>query len=521
MRKLNDFLQRQHPSGLVDKDYIAANVLNKDTKFANGMGENILSSLVNHSSVSFADNWAAPLPAYIMDGVDDYVSIPDNANLNFGIGDFTIEWYGKFGNNQTIEINKAAGGGYGIRDNGGYIIWVSANGTGASSYRSITDISSLQSDYHHFVIVFTFGVKTESYIDGVLVNTDTVNIISNNSDSTGDLKLGSIFSVYDDYSYVFLRLYNRALIAAEVTEHWNNGEPEKYQIPFSDSGASQNNLGTNENLSGNTGIVSGTGSSGVAADNWNLYGTAGTSVGSKDGSDYQVITVTSGNFLLRNYNGSDFLNLYYGKKYRLFYNAPSNTTGNNLQVAIKSTGSVTRSLDWTPITGSGYIDFTATGTSSDGLVTFRLDSNGTGAITVSQAKITQIGNVLDLKAENAGAMGWLDASGNGLHAVTSGSPIAPQKLRDYKSGISTTAVEFVNSQKAETLLKGIIVTTASGLPTTISLGTTTLANEILSAQAFTTGDFIAIDKYSASERSLFAKCDAGTVNITMIYEEVA
>jgi len=118
-------------------------------------------------------------------------------------------------------------------------------------------------------------------------------------------------------------------------------------------------------------------------------------------------------------------------------------------------------------------------------------------------------------------MGWLDASGNGLHAVTSGSPIAPQKLRDYKSGVGTTAVEFVNSQKSETLLKGIIVTTASGSPTTISLGTTSAANEIESGESFTSGDYIRINKYTSSERSLFAKCDSGTVDIKFIYEEVA
>jgi len=51
-------------------------------------------------------------------------------------------------------------------------------------------------------------------------------------------------------------------------------------------------------------------------------------------------------------------------------------------------------------------------------------------------------------------MGWLDASGNGLHAVTNGSPIAPQKLRDYKFGIGTTAVEFINSQKARNRAEG-------------------------------------------------------------------
>jgi len=56
---------------------------------------------------------------------------------------------------------------------------------------------------------------------------------------------------------------------------------------------------------------------------------------------------------------------------------------------------------------------------------------------------------------------------------------------------------------------------------TVSLGTSTAANEILNGQSFTTGDFISVNKYSQSERSLYAKCDAGTVNITFIYDEVA
>ena len=50
----------------------------------------------------------APKGGAILNGTTQYYSHPDNANLNFGTGDFSVMWYGEIGVSDSIITKYAA-----------------------------------------------------------------------------------------------------------------------------------------------------------------------------------------------------------------------------------------------------------------------------------------------------------------------------------------------------------------------------------------------------------------------------
>jgi hypothetical protein len=167
-------------------------------------------------------------------------------------------------------------------------------------------------------------------------------------------------------------------------------------------------------------------------------------------------------------------------------------------------------------------DFTNLGAGSNASGVEFIATGTTPTTWSNGSSLRQIGCVAEYKAENAGTLGWLETQ-NQLHAISAGNPIAPAGLKDYKSSISTTTVQFVNSQKAQTVLKQIIVKNNYAGSNTVSLGTTTSANELVNASSLSSGETKVIDvnSYSASERSLYAKAGLSSVDLTLIFDKVA
>lgn len=167
-------------------------------------------------------------------------------------------------------------------------------------------------------------------------------------------------------------------------------------------------------------------------------------------------------------------------------------------------------------------DFTNVGASSNATGIVFVATGTTPTNWTNGSSLRQIGCVAEYKSENAGTMGWIETQ-NGLHAISSGNPVAPVALRDYKSGISITTVQFVNSQKAQTILKQIVVKNNYAGSNTVSLGTTTNANELVNNVALANGEtkIIDVNSYSATERSLYCKAGASNIDVTLIFDKVA
>lgn len=133
--------------------------------------------------------------------------------------------------------------------------------------------------------------------------------------------------------------------------------------------------------------------------------------------------------------------------------------------------------------------------------------------------------VISYEPQNAGASGWLELISN-RHASTVGNPICYSSLRDYRGNISTTTVQLVNSQKANTFIKTIIVKNNSSWTGTFRLGITTNANEIVNDETLGANETkiinlsLAPNSLTTSDRSLFCRTNGININLTIMYEEV-
>ncbi len=144
-----------------------------------------------------------------------------------------------------------------------------------------------------------------------------------------------------------------------------------------------------------------------------------------------------------------------------------------------------------------------------------------GDLTIDNLEIKPVGCVAEYRPENAGAMGWIETQ-NGLHGITSGNPVSIAANRDYRSGISTTTVQMVNSQKAFTILEKVIVKNNYAGTNTFFLGTSTSANELINGATINNGEtkVFNVDSYSATTRSLFVRAGNSNVDVTFIYKPI-
>jgi len=145
----------------------------------------------------------------------------------------------------------------------------------------------------------------------------------------------------------------------------------------------------------------------------------------------------------------------------------------------------------------------------------------------NSSSLRQIGNVLDIRPENMGPNGVIDASGNFLNGNTSGNPISIGKKRDAKVGVSTTEIILIDTQKGGMRLKGILAKEKGGVSNSIALGTATGVYDLLSAAtgALTANEekyfeIPASGSYSSVTRDLYTVAGAGTVDIILIYGSI-
>jgi len=138
--------------------------------------------------------------AYTYDGVDDYISVADDASLDFGDAtDFTVAFWMN-GNasdqfDQVISKYDTAGGAFGFQltfDATGHLHYFLRDGT-TSNGGSFTDDAVDDGVWRHFVFAFDRSGNCIMYIDGVSHKTDDISDIgdiNNNKTLT--------FGIYSD-----------------------------------------------------------------------------------------------------------------------------------------------------------------------------------------------------------------------------------------------------------------------------------------------------------------------------------
>ena len=204
-----------------------------------GTGSTI-TNLANTSLPGTLSNITYTDPYFSYNGTNSQVTIADNALLEPGSGDWTMEaWFRVTSNQSSVILGKFDPGGmaadvsYSIRLNaGGSLFAQMGDGTGA--FVNSTSYQTTTSTWYQVVYVWKNGAtKTlETYINGVSIGTvnHTLNSLLNTPSS---LYLGSYnggeYSQYFNGRIGITRLYNTALTSANVLQNFN-ADKNKYGL---------------------------------------------------------------------------------------------------------------------------------------------------------------------------------------------------------------------------------------------------------------------------------------------------
>ena len=164
------------------------------------------------------------------DGVNDSVTIPNNASLNFGTGDFSVAF-----------IMESSVAGYGrIADkrdgSNGYTLSIDTNkklvlelNVGAGNLGFTTSTTYADGKTKQVVVAADRDGNANFYINGVLDESIDISSRAGNLDSTSDLFIGADAptgsGLFYNGSISGVKVFSTALTAAQVSDLYNN--PEK------------------------------------------------------------------------------------------------------------------------------------------------------------------------------------------------------------------------------------------------------------------------------------------------------
>ena len=155
------------------------------------------------------------------DGEDDYVAIPDNANLNYGTDDFT---YSAWFNTESVQgtqqiVHKRSGNNYEVQLSGSWMVaYIGEPGNENSLFSGQISIDK----WYHVLIGRTNGVAT-MYVNGVVVDTITA---TGSVTTTVPLYIGSDTGSEDFNGLIKdVAVWSHGLSDSAVTAIYNNGSP--------------------------------------------------------------------------------------------------------------------------------------------------------------------------------------------------------------------------------------------------------------------------------------------------------
>jgi len=359
--------------------------------------------LIDNPAVSDAQGGSGA--SFKFDGTDDYVEVGDDANLDMGTNDFSVEGWVR--PNAASESYENV---YCKRDTGaplaGYEL-VIYNGLAkgiiidTNSNQEITGTSDLRDgNWHHVCATFDRTSTSYVYVNGVQEGSAPITDESLSVDNSISAFIGKGRGAfgYLDGSIAQVRVHNRALTADEVRASYN-GQAVAYEY-----------VGGSQDI-----VIPGDFTGDL--DGWN----AGNSWNSQTNpSNNMVLLATGPDAYCRT-----AITLVEGKKYRCTYTA-SSTAGtpqfsyysDSLQAFAATSGSST-------ITdGTNSFEFIYPTASTNGY--FYITSVATSdGVTLDDVSVVQIGCVAEYLPSgiNGNTDGtnpsWVDTSGNNLHGTTS------------------------------------------------------------------------------------------------------
>jgi len=373
--------------------------------------DSVLHSVTNPKAMSQAVNMTAAASG------STGITVADNANIDFGTGNFTLVWRGSLPNwtsasAHTILLEKSAATGWTFRNLLDGRIYMYFDGDNVAKTATITPTFIADTE-HEIAAVITRGVSVVYYVDGTQLGNAVAYVEAGDISNAAALFVLGNASVRSAGTTSFAATFNRALTAVEVLDLYRNG------IAFADKWGSQTEVMPNQvdrDFSG---------ASAWANVDINAYNeTTDLTITASAAAQYCTLVAASAPMV-------------YGKKYRLTFDVANLVSTWTIK---DFAGTIT--IGTVSVTGAQSMEFENTGAAVTG--GFRIIAVGTTSSgDFDNFSLKEIGATLALESEgiqpNPGQ--WLDSSSNKLHAW---QPAVGSSLARYKNtfeirGINTWA----------------------------------------------------------------------------------
>ena len=461
---------------------------------------------------------------------DDYVNVDDDADIDFGTGDFAIRMNNIIPANVTATeylLNKETGGvGYGLyKVEDDLYIRFDDNTADASAIIG-TAVFEVGVKSNIFVNFDRSGNAT-AFINGRIVGIVDISGSPLTLDNAGALRIGcttagaSFFAGEIGEYKIFNQLYDETN-ATDLTII-NGGE-----VPFKYIGASQT-----EKVSNGTIEADVSGWTYQAGDETATFTYNNTTpiTGAGDGKLAVTIVGTS-NSRPRLYP-SMITAVEIGKKYRLTFK----TKVNSGTVIITSAyiGGQTFNDDII-LSGTETTTIEMTVPATDAIPpNIYFDGTNVFEVQIDDFSLVQIGCVANYSSESIGHNTWSDVNGNNLFGTVSGASAINMKYQQNvvrQDGITadTQILSSSNIIPAGYMLKYMYGLETAGNTATLDLGTTAGASDVFSQQVFTasTETTVVINKLFSrtTDTALYLNDDgagtwnSGSLNVILVLERV-
>ena len=234
------------------KDSIAATVATTTTWFDSSSNSLDLTAANSPTLDTLGDVVSEYNPFWTLDGVDQYLSVANDADLNFGADtDFSLEWVGKTSGAATTHlINKGnfAGGqkryDLTMQGDGTVDMDIDDNVTPKTASSTATINDGL---WHQIIATMDRDGNMQIYIDGAADGSAVDISAVVDIDSAADpLAIGIRSSNLTDNPFsgdiALVRIWNRVLSSGEVSTLYNGSDFWKVQAPTADQWGSQTDI---------------------------------------------------------------------------------------------------------------------------------------------------------------------------------------------------------------------------------------------------------------------------------------
>lgn len=468
-----------------------------DEQTTDGFARRITGHLRHTGAISDADgrillnDLYSNAPGYRFDGVNDLLNTPDDADLDVGVDDFSIQVVFRPDSVATALqwlVNKEAGGiGWGLqlREDD---LWlrIDDNTTDDTGYVALN--AAVAGQVCNVVVTVDRSGHATAYVNGVAVAQDAylVDTAALTLASAGALRIGSSTAGADFFKgdIYTVRVWNRLLSASEA-RGLSKGAAVLYADLMAAASASSTEHLQDPGAFGGTWAHTGNLSAAGGGLRW-LYAANGTHTSTQTAAN-RLVTGTA------------------GKRYRLVYTVVSITTPPDGTVAATLTtafASAAVTLD-VASTGRKIFDFVAAEGAATGDFVFQVVSTSctVGQFLLDNFSLIEIGAVAEYDGDGVDSATWFDGSGNANNGtVTSATMVNALTHLTIAGSVHLTGDLTVDGNL-----------TVSGTQTILNVDTITTEEPLMSLATGNAADIL--------DLGLYARYNDGTARWTGLFRD--